>query len=95
MRAFRAFAWLYLVVSIVAMLWFISVQVVDHPGEHMMPMFLIGFIGMPTSFSSTLIMQVGAMMLPDPVSMSGWFQGLLLCAAPLLQAWLHFWLSRK
>ena len=95
MRTFRAFAWLYLVVSIAAILWLVSVQAADLPGEHMMPMFLVGFMGMPASFASMLMIRAAVTVLPESVSNSWWFQGPLLCAAPLLQAWLLFWLSRK
>jgi hypothetical protein len=90
LRPFRAFAWCYLAVSIAAILWFVFVQAGNLPGEHMMPMFLLGFVGMPMALAAMAVIQ----MAPESVGTSGWFQDSLLCASPLLQAWLLFWLSR-
>jgi hypothetical protein len=94
MRFFRAFAWLYLAVATIAILWFVGVQIANRPGEHMMPLFLVGLIGAPTFIASNLLIQFSITVLPEPVSMSWWFQAPLFCAAPLLQAWFLFWLSR-
>jgi hypothetical protein len=94
-RAFRVFAWLYFGVAIAAILFFVGVQVANPPREHMVPIFVLVFIGVPTSLAANLILDIAGRFLPDDVVFSAWFQVPLFCAAPLIQAWALFWLSRK
>jgi hypothetical protein len=94
-RIFRAFAWLYLAIGIAAILFYLGVEIADPPGEHLLPLFIVGFVGIPTSLGANLVLGLAGKILPEGVVYSGWFQMPLFLGAPLLQAWALLWLSRK